>query len=66
MTDAERLVVAIRLAVDEARQDAVTAMTRGAKDWGDYRYLCGLQDAFALTLERISEEFEALGKDDEA
>ena len=65
MTDAERLVVAIRLAVDEARQGAVDAMTSGCRSWEAYQYERGRHDAFVLAMAQITEAFENLGKDDE-
>ena len=64
MTDVEQLVVAIRTALDEARQDAIEAMTRGAEDWGDYRYYCGLHDAYTVALERANAAFRDLAKDE--
>ena len=64
MTDVEQLVVALRLALDEAKQDAAEAMTSGCPDWGFYQYERGRHDGLKLALAHINEAFANLAKDE--
>lgn len=64
MTPAEELVVKIRLALDEARTDAVNAIVAGARTWDGYQYDRGRIEAFKAALDIVNGAWNDLGRDE--